>query len=457
MKEYVSSTFKHRFKLQTRDKSKKTKINLASLLAATGLFTSGFMNPPAVAAGGIWLSATNSLTYLNQQTYFGSGTLQDPYYGDFDYIFGHLIPESTVVHLGGGIFWTKGWNRTNLNVFEIPAGVTVQGQSEEFTTIRRATNFAGYLQQDLTVLRSDYSNVTVCNLTIDCNAFDFYNQNWSNAIIGIALTGSGETLEHVTDINGLGFQYAPEGFQLVVGHYEQGGNKVFGCTVSNFLGTYGDGIAPGGDCLVEGNYVYFPVQQAGEHYHPRFGINVVGSAKGSLIVGNHVYGGGDGFHNDTGGDTNLVIVNNVFESVGQGVNLTGDTRPYNSVIISHNLMTQETNYPFFQDQMFMVDFGTKHPGQTNLNIVVDGNIIRYYQDTPFTSDGSQGAIYIYGGYPNQLNQNISLINNQIDARMPVEFNGSISNLYATGNIPLNGTNFAVGNGNAGLTNFVPDP
>jgi hypothetical protein len=38
--------------------------------------------------------------------------------------------------------------------------------------------------------------------------------------------------------------------------------------------------------------------------------------------------------------------------------------------------------------------------------------------------------------------------------MPVEFGGNISNLYASDNLPLNGTNFATGNGNPGLTNVI---
>jgi len=252
----------------------------------------------------------------------------------------------------------------------------------------------------------------------------------------------------------MGLQFAPEGFQLSIGGGEQQGNRVIGCTMSNFLGTYGDGIAPVGDCLVEGNHVYLAVQPAGQKFRPLFGINVVASSRGSIVLGNHVYGGGDGFHNDTGGDTNLVIANNVFENVCSAVDLTGDQRPYNSIIISHNLMTQETNYPGSTVQQFLINIGTVLAGETNQNITVDGNIFGFYKNVAFTNDGSQGAMYVYGG-ANQLNQNISVINNQIDARMPVEFAGNISNLYASGNIPLNGTNFAVGNGNRGLTNFVP--
>ena len=94
--------------------------------------------------------------------------------------------------------------------------------------------------------------------------------------------------------------------------------------MSNFLGTYGDGVAATGDCLVEGNQVYFsPNPRACLGIHC-FGINVGFSVRGSLVTGNYVYGGGDGFHNDTGGDTNLTIANNVFENVCEGVALTGD-------------------------------------------------------------------------------------------------------------------------------------
>jgi hypothetical protein len=427
-------------------KNTKTGLVLASLWAAASVF-----------AGGIWLSSTNSLTYLGQQTNFGSGTRLDPYSGDFDYIMGTKVPAKTVVNLGGGVFWTKGYAGQS-GVSAIPAGVTLQGVGEGLTTVRRATNYSGYTERLYNTLFSANSNVTVCNLTVDNNAFDFVAQGWTNALLGVTLYGSGNTLEHVTDINGYGYAYGfgPEGFQLLIGGVGQSGNKVFGCTVSNFFGRYGDGVAVTGDCLVEGNHVFFPPQPAGVPHPWLFGINVCSSSRGSLVTGNYAYGGEDGFHNDTGGDTNLVIANNVFENVCQGVYLSGDDKPYNSVIISHNLMTQQTNYTVYHEQMFVIDIGTTQAEQTNQNIVVDGNIIRYYKDVPFTGDGVQGAMFVYGG-PNQLNENITIINNQIDARMPVEFNGSISNLYASGNIPLNGTNFATGLGNAGLTNFVPDP
>jgi len=421
-----------------------------TLLAAAFTFADS-----VVAAGGIWLSSTNSLTYLGQQTNFGSGSITNPYYGDFDYIMGTKVPANTVVHLGGGVFWTKGSCPAANHITTIPSGVTIQGDGQEVTTIKRSSTFTNL---NLTVLGSTNSGISVKDLTLDCNGSAYALNSWSNAIIGIELTGSEETLEHVTDINGFGYAYglSPEGFQLYIGEYGQAGNKVIGCTVSNFFGQYGDGVTAIGDCLIEGNHVFFTPQPAGVPQNSVFGINVVASSRGTLVIDNYVYGGKDGFHNDTGGDNNLVIANNVFENVCVGVNLTGDQYPYNSVIIFHNLMTQQTNYTVFHDQMFVIQIGTTQTGQTNLNIVVDGNIVRYYKDVPFTSDGCQGGMYIYGG-PNQLNKNLTIINNQIDARMPVELGGNISNLYATGNIPLNGTNFAVANENPGLTNFVLVP
>jgi hypothetical protein len=434
------------------NKKIKTKIILTLLLVAALMFADGFVDP--AKGNEIWLSSANSLTYLGQQTNFGSGTMQNPYYGDFDYIFRHLVPSNTIVHLGNGTFWTKSFLPSGNNtIIMIPSGVTIQGEGQAETTVKRSSS---YTNLDLAVLGSTNSGITVRNLTVDCNGSAYALNSWSNAVMGIILSGSGETIEHVTIINGFGLQFAPEGFQMIVGGYKEGDNKVIGCTTSNFLGTYGDGVQVVGDALVEGNTFYFPVQPAGLPYRPLFGVNVVASAKGTTVVGNHVYGGGDGFHNDTASDDNLVIANNVFENVCQGVNLTGDSGRYNSITISHNLMTQETNYTIFQDQRFMVSFGTKHAGYTNRNLVVDGNIIRYYQDVPVASDGVQGAMYIYGG-ANQLNENISIINNQIDARMPIGFTGNFSNFYASGNIPLNGTNFATANGNPGLTNFVPDP
>ncbi|HKW29810.1 MAG TPA: hypothetical protein VJT54_10770 [Verrucomicrobiae bacterium] len=446
-----------RVKLKTRGIPPGTGSRLASLLAAGCVFAGAFIAPAnRVAAVELWLSSTNSLGYLGQHTNFGSGTQLNPYYGDFDYIMANRIPASTIVHLGEGVFWTK----ANFG-YQIPAGITLSGEGESFTTVRRATNFPGYAQQIYCILHSAYSNITVCNLTLDNNAFDCFANGWTNAVLGVALLGSGETIQHVTDVNGYGkaFGFSPEGFQLSVGNFGQHDNKVIGCTVSNFIGLYGDGIAAVGDCVVEGNYIYFPVLPAGQPSPWQFGINVVASSRGSLIIGNHVYGGADGFHNDTAGDTNLVIADNVFENVCQGVYLSGVAGPYNSVIISHNLMTQITNYPAYHSEMFLVDIDTYYPGETNLNITVDGNILRYYQNVPFTSDGLQGAIHIAANLnkSNQNNENISIINNQIDARMPVEITDPISNLYASGNIPLNGTNFATFNGYPGLTNFVPDP
>jgi hypothetical protein len=440
--------------LETPGKIAKTAVIRSSALAVL-VFVNGLVNSACGSSSSeIWLASTNSLSYLGQQTNFGSGTMQSPYYGDFDHIFGHLVASNSIVHLGAGTFWTKSFaSGGNNEIITIPSGVTIQGEGQAETTVKRSST---YTNVGLAILNSTNSGITVRNLTVDCNGADYALNSWSNAVMGIILTGSGETIEHVTIINGFGLQWAPEGFQMIVGTYGAGGNKVIGCTVSNFLGNYGDGVQPVGDCLVEGNSFYLPVQPAGLPYRPVFGINVVASAKGSMVVGNYVYGGGDGFHNDTGGDTNLVIANNVFENVCQGVNLTGDHAPYNSIIVSHNLMTQQTNYTIFQDQLFLITIATFQPGHTNLNIVVDGNILRYYKDVAITSDGSQGAMYIQSG-PNQLNKNISIINNQIDARMPVSFAGNISNLYVTGNMPLNGTNFATANGLPGLTNFVPDP
>ncbi len=415
------------------------------------MFADGLVDP--AKGNEIWLSSTNSLTYLGQQTNFGSGSMQDPYYGDFDYIFRHLVPSNTIVNLGDGTFWTKSFLPSGDNIIMIPSGVTIQGEGQAETTVIRSLT---YTNLGLAVLGSTNSGITVRNLTVDCNASTYALNSWSNAVMGIILSGSGETIEHVTIINGFGLQYAPEGFQMIVGHYGGRDNKVIGCTISNFLGNYGDGVQVQGDALVEGNSFYFPVQPAGLPYRPLFGINLSGTAQGTTVVGNHVYGGGDGVHNDTASDANVVIANNVFENICQGVHLTGDSGTYNSITISHNLMTQETNYTIYQEQLFMVCLGTKHAGQTNRNIIVDGNIIRYYQDVPVASDGSQGAMYIYGAV-NQLNQNISIINNQVDARMPISFAGNLSNFYASGNMPLNGTNFATANGLPGLTNFVPGP
>ena len=253
---------------------------LAALLAATVTHD--------VAAGELWLSSSNSLACLGLQTNFGAGTLSNPYYGDFDYIMGRLVPAASTVHLGSGVFWTEG----NYN-YQVPGGVTVSGEGESVTTLRRATNFPGYGLRVYCTLHSTDSNITVCNLTVDNNAFDCLANGWSNAVLGIALQGSGETLEHITDVNGYGkdVHLSPEGFQLSVGDYSQHDNKVVGCTVSNFLGAYGDGIAGTGDCVVEGNRVYLPPQPAGVLQHSVFGINICGSINGSYVTGNYVYGG----------------------------------------------------------------------------------------------------------------------------------------------------------------------
>ncbi len=398
-------------------------------------------------ANGIWLSSTNSLTYLGQQTNFGNGTITNPYYGDFDYILGHLVPTNTIVHLGAGTFWTKGYCPAGDSLIVIPSGVTIQGDGQAVTTIKRSSIFTNV---NLTVLHSPSSNVSVHDLTVDCNASAYALNSWTNAVIGIQLTGSGETIEHVTIVNGFGIEFFNEGFQMIVGSYGEGNNKVIGCTTSNFLGNYGDGVQPVGDSLIEGNSFYFPVQPAGVAAHQLFGINVCGSAKGTIVIDNYVYGGEDGFHNDTGGDANLVIANNTFENVCQGVFLAGCSGPYKSVIIAHNTMTMETNYTVYHAQQFLVTVTGYYPGETNQNIVIDGNIMRFYHDAPFTSDGSQGALF-FPTAAGSLNNNISVVNNQIDARMLCRGYGAISNLYVSGNIPLNGSSIP------GLTNSLAGP
>jgi hypothetical protein len=432
----VPSVYKQKFKLEIPGKKIKTGIVLASLWVAASVF-----------ADGIWLSSTNSLSYLGQQTSFGSGSITNPYYGDFDYILGHLVPSNTIVHLGEGTFWTKGNRPAAKSVITIPSGVTIQGDGQGVTTIKRSSTFTNV---SLTVLGSTNSGISVHDLTVDCNGSAYALNSWTNVIIGIQLTGSGETIAQVTIINGYGIEYSNEGFQMIVGGYGEGDNKVIGCTTSNFLGNYGDGVAPTGDCVVEGNSFYFPVQPAGVGEFQLFGINVCGSAKGSIVIDNYVYGGGDGFHNDTGGDDNLVIANNTFENVCQGVFLAGCSGPYHSAIISHNTMTMQTNYMVYHQQEFLVAVTAYYSGAINQNIVIDGNIMRFYHDVPFTSDGSQGAIF-FPTAPGGLNENISVVNNQIDSRMLCTQYGAVSNLYVSGNIPLNGSSIP------GLTNSVAGP
>ena len=75
------------------------------------------------------------------------------------------------------------------------------------------------------------------------------------------------------------------------------------------------------------------------------------------------------------------------------------------MIVSHNLMLMQTNYTSYHDQMFMVLIGTTQAGQTNQNITVDGNTIRFYNNQPWSvtnangviGDGVQGGMYVYGG------------------------------------------------------------
>lgn len=231
--------------------------------------------------------------------------------------------SSRVIHLGPGEFETRG-----------PVGVLSQlqpnthiiGAGMDLTTvkltdiIRESTNGYGCA---FTTWHQDAPNVSVRDLTIDCNYAALVNQTGiSNlSLRGAMLYGSNTVIERVRVINACGQRKMPNGsneetFVLAVGAHKVNahGCRISGCIVRDLIpGSYISAIALMGDsvdaAVISGEISGCRVQGITSDDH--FGLNLQYTF-GAVFRDNVVIGCERGIGNDTGENSQWEILSNRF-------------------------------------------------------------------------------------------------------------------------------------------------
>lgn len=116
-------------------------------------------------ANEVWVSARTNA--LGTGFVAGSGTVSDPFYGDFDVVMRSIGPRTTV-HLLPGVHYTKGVGYWPTNEVFLKPYQRLVGAGMDTTTVRRDTNF--YYGSGETVLVSWNDGVELSDMTVDANA-----------------------------------------------------------------------------------------------------------------------------------------------------------------------------------------------------------------------------------------------------------------------------------------------
>lgn len=295
-----------------------------SLTLALGAIVCLAQTTPCCAVD-IYISSSSSFPLLGTQTYYGSGTLLDPYYGDYDYILQSRTAVNDSIHLLAGTFATAGTVLTP----NLKAGQVLTGVSESTTTIQLQgipSAVGG------NVIYAPGYGITVQNLSVECDTNQANNLG-TYSIGGVVLGGdncrvSSVTVNHATSwINKfetgafwIGYPWDPN---------RTTNNVVEYCTATGCGGDTCNGINFKGGGTVQNNSLYM-----GER---GMGINSI--ATDANYIGNTVVGGGVGFYSDTGWNRGVLIENNTFISqvnYGIGMFMASPGQGIDGILISGN-------------------------------------------------------------------------------------------------------------------------
>ncbi len=332
-----------------------------------------FLAVPVFAAGDtneVWISARTNA--LGTNTRIGSGAIQDPYWGDFDFIV-TSIPAASTIHLLPGIHYTKGnlgLRAPNQRILGGGIDVTIVRQDHRFN----ATNDSG-------MIASYVDGTEIADLTLDCaaNGTEPYLRG------GVGLRGNRAALRRVKVINASGnFALRKECFAIIMGKPGKGGIEIEGCQVSAFQGTYSAAIGINGQARVTHNTILLPVLTNSQTQGTSTGFNLAGTSN-ALIAFNFTYGGEVAVYTDTFSETNLSIVNNSFIQPSRGIYLFKN--PGDNILglkVQNNLIMLNTNLPapgYYPYGVSLVTATTTN-GAGIQDVIISGNTVAF--------DGSNG-------------------------------------------------------------------
>lgn len=359
-------------------------IIFVSFLARTSLAGTEFTNE-------FWVSTSTNTANL--------GTLDNPFDCStaalFDMVLSNLPPNCTL-HILGGTYQTAGPTGWHLK-----DGQKLLGSGID-TTIIQLVPYArdgDLVLGDAAPGGSTDTNIEIADLTCDCNY-----QSGSYSYGGIFLAGTNHLVQRVKVIHLAAFGANQEMWGINVG-------PSFGCTIEDCEvsqarggGTL-DGFAiSGGSGIMRDNHVLLP---------PSIGCTTFafnGSFNNSVLIdGNYVDGASVGIYNDTGGNTNVIIVDNTFKNVYNGVYYFPNGNVRQNVMIQNNIVMLTTNAPY----------GSGHGkwafeiGDDSTNVSIIGNIIG------FDGDPQPGELG-YDYFITANSQGILVADNRVDARIPTD-------------------------------------
>jgi len=336
----------------------------------------------AAQAGEYWISPSNSLSYLQNNTApANQGTLESPYYGHFDQIISS-IPSNSIIHLSPGVYWSRGdvGQTTNFGLrFKI--GQKVRGSGID-TTVLRMTNDPNS-SNFMAIIYTTNSSVEVSDLTAEYSTAPSASAISNGVGNGLSLFGSDSKIDRVK-VTGLWGDWtgsastSRESFGLLVGtNSTDKGGRIADCEVSGpFYGDYHSAILLAGEGAVRNNRVIFS-EDAG----PTGKGLTFAYANHVSIVGNYQYGGQSGVFSDTGSCTNVIAVGNQFRLTAFPIHLgiANSTQQWHDIYFVKNLIEADC------DNSWMSSISASS-NATITNIVIADNVtIPYRQSTNRTT------------------------------------------------------------------------
>lgn len=322
---------------------------------------------PLVNGGEIWISPYYS-NVLGSWIIRGSGTIASPYTGDFDAIIG-AAPQGTTIHLGAGLFYTKGRGSWHLK-----SNQRLSGVGRNATTLRRDPRWS--FDQNQPVLLAQGDNITVEDLTMDaaCTNGDAFVHN------AISIFGRNPELRRLSAINVSGSWPYGECFSYFVCPPQDdpaSGGLISECSLSSVKGNHVEGFCVWGAAKVINCTVQFPILT--NNVHPPFfnGFQAAYSYGASFENCSQV-GGSGVFYTDTGSDKYLSLRRIVGVNVMQGIIMVRQPDQFiDGMVVEGCVIELSTNTQTSLGANGIAVSTSTGVGGSKRNVHIRNNVIRY--------------------------------------------------------------------------------
>lgn len=322
---------------------------------------------PLVRGGEIWVAPYAS-NVLGSWIITGQGTQAQPYSGDFDAIVG-AVPPSSTIHLGAGMFYTKGRGSWHLKTNHRLAGA-----GENATTIQRDPTWS--FDQNQPVLLGQGDNITIEDLTIDaaCTNGEAFVHS------AVSIFGRCPELRRVSAIRVSGSWPYRECFSYFIcppANNPASGGLISECSLSQVMGNYVNGFCIWGGAKVVNCTVEFPILTNNSHPPSFIGYQAAYSY-GAQFSGCTQIGGTGVFYSDTGSDSFLQFERIDAINVMQGFIMVRQPGQYvDGLIVDHCIIELSTNTQTSLGANGIAISGATSTAGSKRNVRISNNVIRY--------------------------------------------------------------------------------